>query len=427
MNVRGLIAAARESRIVRNAGWSLAGELFFIVCQLAMFLMVTNTFTNDVYGVFAGTVALMLVVGPFSSAGAGYLVVDRVVRKGEPLGPAIGRAWLTTFLGGIVFIGLLALLRPLVLPQASLRLIVAIGVAELVFNQLVQASRFIGQAVEKLWLTAIMLSFGGLARLVLAYLYLVRYSSPNIEDWGIFYALSNGVAVVVGAAVIWRYAGARIRVIMAGPREVKEGLTFSINVSSAIIKADVDKTLLARFNRLEDAGNYSSAYRILGLAGLPNQAMADATYSRFFNMKTLRDSRALAQKLSVVAIGINTLSAVFFIATAPYIVKLLDESYEGAATMVQVLALIPLLGALQLFAGNALSGAGHHRIRLLQTLSSAVINVALNLVLIPHHGWKGAAFATMCSEIFLLVAHWRTLVKLSHEEGVSADRLAALV
>ena len=40
--------------------------------------------------------------------------------------------------------------------------------------------------------------------------------------------------------------------------------------------ADADKTLLVTFKKLGDAGDYTSAYRILGLAGLPNQAIVRA-------------------------------------------------------------------------------------------------------------------------------------------------------
>lgn len=420
------LEAARGSQIVRNAGWSFGGDLFYIFCQLAMFIMVTNTFPDSEYGTFAAVVALMLVVGPFSSAGAGYVLVERVVKRGEPLGPAIGRAWLTASVGGLLFVALLVVLRPLVLPQAPVLLLIEIGVAELVFNQLVQASRFIGQALEKLWLNAAIVTTAGVVRVVAAYLYLIRFDRPTLEGWGVLYANSILIGVMVGMVLIARLVGPSIRLLWPRRKELAEGTTFSINVSSAIIKADADKTLLGRFNQLDAAGDYASAYRILGLASLPNQALAEATYARFFNAGSVRNARKLAARLGLIAIVMNTLTGLFYIFAGPYLVKVLGDSYAEAADVLKWIAFVPLVSALQLFAGNALSGTGHHRIRLLQTLSSAVLNLSLNIALIPKYSWRGSAAATIVTELWLVALHWRTLNRLNREEEESAQNLAAI-
>src|SRR5688572_8471865 len=107
----GALRAARDSKITRNAGWLLAGELFGLASQLVMFLLVTNTFEKEVYGTFVGVVSLALFVGPFSSFGAGYLVVQRVVAKGESVVTAILRAWTTVMIGAVIIGGALIALR----------------------------------------------------------------------------------------------------------------------------------------------------------------------------------------------------------------------------------------------------------------------------------------------------------------------------
>ena len=98
------LRAGRDSKITRNASWLLAGELFGLASQLVMFILVTNTFDKSIYGTFVGVVSLALFVGPFSSFGAGYLVVQRVVGRGEALGPAVLRSW-TTVIGGAALAG----------------------------------------------------------------------------------------------------------------------------------------------------------------------------------------------------------------------------------------------------------------------------------------------------------------------------------
>ena len=79
----------------------------------------------------------------------------------------------------------------------------------------------------------------------------------------------------------------------------------------------------------------------------------------------------------------------------------------------------------QLFAGNALSGIGHHRTRLLQTLSSAGLNIALNIALIPSMSWQGSAVATIVTELYLVVLHWRTLWRLASRAEESPPTMVA--
>ena len=416
--------AVRASKITRNASWLLAGELLGLASQLVMFILVTNTFDKSIYGTFVGVVSLALFVGPFSSFGAGYLVVQRVVGRGEALVPAVLRSWTTVIGGAVLAGGLLVALRGVVLPQTTATLLIEVVLAELLFNQLVQANRFIGQAIGKLWLTPVMTATTGIMRVVFAYWYLRVRPNPTIQGWGVFYALSVAVGAIMGIAIIWVMVGAEIRVRFPSRTDLGEGLTFSVNVSSAMLKADADKWLLLRMNQAAANGVYSAGYRILGLAIVPNTALGDATYARFFAASGPHEALALAKRLSLVSLVINSISGCVTLLAASFVTGLLGPSYSEAAEVLRWLAFVPLLSAWQLFAGNALSGIGHHRIRLYQTMSSAILNIVLNLALIPSMSWRGSALATIITELWLVVLHWRTLLRIARRALAPAVAVA---
>ena len=422
----GALRAARSSNITRNAGALLAGDLFGLVAQLVMFVLVTHAFEKDVYGTFVGVVSLALFIGPFSSFGAGYLVVQRVVSKGDALVPAILRSWTTVMAGAVIFGAALIALRGIVLPQTTTLLLLEILSAELFFNQLVQANRFIGQATGKLWVTPVMTISSGVVRVVFAVWYLRIHDNPTIEGWGVFYMLSVAVGAVVGMAIIWFMVGDQIRAKFPSRRDLGEGLAFSINVSSAMLKSDADKWLLLRMNEAAANGVYGAGYRILGLAIVPNTALGDATYARFFAASGPREAIGLAKRLSAVSLVFNTVSAIVTILAASFVTGLLGNSYSEATEVLRWIAFVPLLSAWQLFAGNALSGIGHHRTRLYQTMSSAVLNIVLNIILIPSLSWRGSAIATIITELYLVVVHWRTLWRLASREEPPASTIAAV-
>jgi O-antigen/teichoic acid export membrane protein len=423
--VSGALRAARDSKVTRNAGVLLAGDLFGLAAQLVMFVLVTNTFEKDVYGTFVGVVSLALFIGPFSSFGAGYLVVSRVVSKGDALVPAVLRSWTTVTAGAVVFGGALIALRGIVLPQTTTLLLVEVVGAELFFNQLVQANRFIGQATGKLWITPVMTLSSGTMRILFAVWYLRIRPHPTIEGWGVFYMLSVAAGALVGMTIIAVLIGGHLRHKFPTRRDLGEGLTFSINVSSAMLKGDADKWLLLRMNHAAANGVYAAGYRILGLATAPNTALGDATYARFFAASGPKEAIALAKRLSAVSLVLNGISGLVVIIGASFITGLLGDSYSETTQVLRWIAFVPLLGAWQLFAGNALSGIGHHRTRLYQTMSSAVLNIILNIILIPHLSWRGSAIATIITELYLVTIHWQTLWRLASRDPTPPAAMAA--
>ncbi len=405
--------ALRRSTLVRNAGWGMLAEMVGLTCQILTFLLVAREFGSSTYGTFAGIVALMLFVGPFSSAGAGYLVVSSVVGKAENFGQAVGRAWTTVVVGFLIATVVLLVLRPVLLPQAPVVLFLQIAIAELLFNQLVQANRFVVQTLEKMWLNALTVSAFGISRLLFAWLYLGHAENPSITVWGMLYFASVAIGALAGMIIIWIISPAGIRPRLPRRNAVKEGMSFSINVSSAMLKGDADKTLLLRFDQAAAAGIYAAAYRVLGASTIPNLALADATYARFFREGAIspRRSLSLAKRMSAITLAINLVGGIVMLLAAPLVADVLGGEYNDSVDAIRWLAFIPMLAGLQLFAGNAMSGCGLHKTRLYQMLTSAVLNIVLNIILIPKYSWKGAAFATVITEVLVAAMHWWSLTR----------------
>jgi O-antigen/teichoic acid export membrane protein len=107
---------------------------------------------------------------------------------------------------------------------------------------------------------------------------------------------------------------------------------------------------------------------------------------------------------------------------APVLPGILGDGYRDAIVAVRWLAILPLLKAIHYFGADALTGAGHQGYRTVVQVSIAVVNVALNLWLIPLHSWRGAAVATLVSDALMGVAIWGLVWYL----GRHASRLRPL-
>ena len=99
---------------------------------------------------------------------------------------------------------------------------------------------------------------------------------------------------------------------------------------------------------------------------------------------------------------------------APLLPWLLGDKWQPAVLATQWLAFVPFLVALQMYAFNALIGLGRQKACLFVTVGASLLNISLNLALIPRFDWKGSAAATIVSEVLSVIALWLLLRREAH-------------
>jgi O-antigen/teichoic acid export membrane protein len=92
----------------------------------------------------------------------------------------------------------------------------------------------------------------------------------------------------------------------------------------------------------------------------------------------------------------------------------IGKSYAASVPAIRMLALIPLLRCFHYAAGNAISGCASQWYRTGAQLFAALLNLGLNLMLIPHWSWKGAAIASLITDGSLGVMNWATFLYLHY-------------
>jgi len=109
-----------------------------------------------------------------------------------------------------------------------------------------------------------------------------------------------------------------------------------------------------------------------------------------------------------------TKNAVFLAAgiyvAAPAVPWLLGGSYQLSTEILRWLCFLPFFIVVQSVGSDALSGANsQRRVSLLHTLTAGV-SLLLNLLLVPHYGWRGAVMAAYGSQGFLIAGLLATIM-----------------
>lgn len=399
----------------KNVVGLLLGQVSRLLVQAAYFVVLARMLGASGYGAFASALALTALAAPFSSLGCNTLMIKNVARDHASARVEWSRAVTASMLVGVALTLLLTGLTPLVAPSdISPWTLFQIGIAELVGLKLVEVTGSVWQALGKSRPLIILPTVVNLLRLAAALCVYFVAEAASLEAWSLVYLLATlpiGILVVVHTTLKLGVASRRPRLRLD---EVKEGLLYSVGLSSQNVYNDIDKAMLARLDSSTSAGLYSAAYRIIDMAYAPIRSVAAAAYPLYFRegSEGLSGALRLTRKIApaVIALAVIAGGGAYFV--APYAPMILGSDYDDAVDLIRLLFPLILLRGLSFLAADTLTGAGSQGFRTIVQIVVAIVNVALNLWLIPVYGVFGAVVSTLVCELVLGVALWLGIVFL---------------
>jgi O-antigen/teichoic acid export membrane protein len=413
----------------KNTFWAACGQVSIISLQTIYFILISRMLGSYEYGLFVGVYSLVAVLTPYSTLGFGMIMLRDASRDPRQLARSWGRS-LMVLVGGSAAVMLIAVVSSHFLFHSNLVLIV-LGIA---FSDSFcsRAIELAGQAFQSRHLlswTARLNALMGLTRTLAAICLAVycwrTHSHATVMMWTAAYTAFSIIGVVTALLIV------HIKLVKPvwgrmKRRDLGEGLSFSLSSSSYSIYNDIDKTLLTSYGFVQAAGTYAAAYRMIEIATAPIRAVYTAAMPRIFEHgaegsgKVLWFSRYLLKWTGLYAV----IACLGLVWAAPWFPIIVGKSFDGSVPVIRILALLPLLRCFHYSAGNAISGCASQWYRTSAQLAAALLNLGLNLALIPHWSWKGAAIASLITDGSLGAINWATLLYL-HARGRRSLSVAA--
>ena len=192
--------------------------------------------------------------------------------------------------------------------------------------------------------------------------------------------------------------------------DLKLLVSYSTGLSALSVQNDGDNFALNKFGYAEDAGRYGFAYRLVQLGLLPVNAFVGATHVSFLDPNGPLTPLARAVKFAKLAVVYVIAVSVFLWFAAPLAPKLLGHNFAGSDVIMRWIIPLIFLRGIGTFAMNGILGLRLNRLRTQILVVNALFAAGLYVWLVPDHSWKGAAIATLMSEVSLFTAAWGALV-----------------
>jgi PST family polysaccharide transporter len=394
-----LEARPKLREIASNTGWLLADRILRLGVGLFVGVWVARYLGPEQFGLYNYALAFAGLFGAFAALGLDSIVVRDIVSNPTNKDEVLGTAFALKLIGGggswLMALGAIFIMRPgdrlahsIVGIAAAGLIIQAFDTIDLWFQSQVQSKNTVYAKNAAFLLTALVR-----AALVWVRAPLIAFAYAGLAEVGL-----GAVGLVIVYLVnghwfaLWRVS------LSCAKRLLKASWPLIISSMAIVTYMKIDQIMLSEMVSDQAVGVYAAAIRISELWYFIPTALVLSVFPSIIEVKKISEAAYYhrLQKLFDVMAGLALVIAVPMTLLSDVVIRLLySAQYAGAGPILA----IHIWAALFVFLGVAQSpwdiSEGLTRLALLRTLLGAVINVAMNFVLLPLYAGLGAAISTV--------------------------------
>ncbi len=400
------------NKLSSDSGWSLYGQATFLMANFALFLILIKTVDSASFGVWALYVTIISIADSLRQGLLQNGLTRALIHKPEAQRSLIASGMLINY-GYILMIGSILMVISLLKPTDGLSLFdllphafkTLLGLGTLQFINILYFSRtqFKAYFISNM---LYLISFGIGLLLVNSYGQLGFVTVINLQ------------CIATIPSIIYYLIKNEVRWILPSITDTKELLSFGkyiagTNLLSMLFhKADV--LMLAILVDPVAVALFHFATKIVGYAEIPLNALSQVIYPRLAVSHHQKGTAELKQTYVSSIVSLLLMAAPIIIAVTMFrneiILLLSTDTYASSSPLIVILCITGLFKPFGRVFGLTLDAMGKPDINFQMLCFSLVVNVLMNLVLIPLYGVQGAALAT-CSSIIITVVWGQIRIK----------------
>jgi O-antigen/teichoic acid export membrane protein len=398
------VAGEGSARILVNSGFRAIADIGGKLATAALFIVLARTVGAADYGVwtFAFSFAILLTIP--GSIGQDIVLTREVARDHDRLDDYFADAMVSRVVLTFPVLVIALITASVADMSAQTRLVVLLLGVGCILDGLLHLVFAVFQAFERLGAVPVILmtqrwgtTLGALLALALG---------QGVAVVAGIYAACAAVALVLGLVLINRLlVRPRFRFSRwAWARLMRQAVPIGIASVAFYVLLRIDTAMLALFQPAADVGMYGAAYRLLETTMFVSWSVNAAVLPVLSRLSPTSEptvgfvyGRALKLVLALtlpVAVGA-------FVLADPLIELLYGAEYAPAATALRLLVPAIVLYPVSMLSSSLLYAQGRSKIVAYAYLGVLAENVALNLVLLPAHSFRGAALGTSISEVLV--------------------------
>lgn len=195
---------------------------------------------------------------------------------------------------------------------------------------------------------------------------------------------------------------------------LRTGVPYAIGGALYTVYYSIDSVMLSKMDTFRAVGIYGIAYKFAGIVGFIPVAMSTAILAPL--VRSWPGDPAVFWGTCRRAVIFLVLVAVpitfeFILFSEPTIRLLYGTTYAEAARATRLVVTSECLGFFTILGVTTLLALNRNVLYPLATLAGVVVNVALNLFVIPRYSYNGAAVDTLLTEMVVFTLVWVPILR----------------
>lgn len=370
--------------------------LFFIAMYTARYLGAEG------FGNLSIALALTGIFGIFTDLGIGLLSIRDIARDLSLKDKYIANILLIKLFLSILTFGIIIVTVNIFSYPEEVKLLIYLIALSTIINAFSSPFNATFQAYEKMEIPAISSIISNI--IVFSGVFIAIYLNKDIFFFAILYIISSVACLIFNFTVyVWKFSLPSLNIdLKLWKYIINEAWPFALIGISASIYLWIDSVLLSLMVGSEAVGLYNSAYRILMILYVVPTIFISALFpvmSKHF--KTAKDLLKIEYEKAFKYLFITSIfifiNGILF---AENIIKLIfGNEYLSSILILQILMLSVPIIFLNSLSGNILAATNKQRFLSIVAILNALLNVTLNLFLIPKYSYIGASVVTVLTEI----------------------------
>jgi len=415
--------------VVKNTIWTSIAEGVVRLLRLGLILLVVRYFGPTEYGKFAFAFSFAAMFGVIFDSGLVMAATREfaVDRDNEQFLPDIILMRFGLGLVGMTAIGLGMLWMTDDITVRTMMLVLGVY---LFIAELLNLSFAIVRARQKMEYECLIRVIHTL--LLLAGVGLVLWKDPSVMMVSFAYLGSAVLTVAIIGVVLRRRLGEfRFQLRWdVWKRLLQIGFPLALAGGMGAVYMNVDSVMLGYWGQMTETGWYNAAAKVNGIMTVPMSLLALVAFPAFVSTAGCVDETFQKRwdKWTLAMVGLGGFVACLVLATADQMIEIaFGEAFRPASLALQILILTAALMYMYMPSYQALI-MFDQQTRLFWCLAlGALVNVLLNVLLIPRFSLYGAAWATVITHVIILLQVFWFAGKYTPIQPVSRSLLSAII
>ena len=404
-------------RIAKNMVALFTAHFIFAIVSLVLSIFIARVLGAATFGTYTFVLAFIAVFAVFSDMGYNTLLVREVARDKSQAGKYLNNILSIRIVLSLMIIGLIAIIINVLGYPADLKNIIYIfGIYTLVIS-FSDVFKVTFRAFEKMKYESYITILSNVVKVSLGLL--ILFLGYGLLEISLVFLLSGIFDLLISFLICEkRFVKPRMELDMDfWKRTITIALPLGMLTILGLIYVEIDTLMLAMMKGAAVVGWYNAAYNlILGFRPIPHIFMNALFPLMAYYYVSSKESLRMGYEKSFkylfilglpIAAGISLLSG-------EIISLLYGEQFAHSVVALRILAWDVLLLSICAPVGFVLVSMNKQNQMAIIVGGCAMLNIVLNLILIPRFSYVGAGIATLTTEAVLFVLYFYLVSKYLH-------------